>query len=177
MYFALEDTERRLQSRFSNYDISLDDMANIQFLLKTENIDNGFVEYTIEYLSAHPEIKLVVIDTLQHIRGKGYSKNIYEADVKFMEKLREITNACDVSILLLHHSNKGSHDDIINAISGSEGLAAGSDGNWVLYKEKRTDTRAKITYVAKTADSLVKSSTILHLRPTSLMPIVIQATS
>ena len=45
-----------------------------------------------------------------------------------------------LTILALTHTNKGKHDDDISKISGSEGMAGGTDGNWVLTKSKRTDT-------------------------------------
>ena len=76
----------------------------------------------------------MVIDTLQHIRGNEFVKNIYAGDVEF-----------DLTILALTHTNKGKHDDDISKISGSEGMAGGTDGNWVLTKSKRTDTRANLT--------------------------------
>lgn len=75
----------------------------------------------------------MVIDTLQHIRGNEFAKNIYAGDVEF-----------DLTILALTHINKGKHDDDISKISGSEGMAGGTDGNWVLTKSKRTDTRANL---------------------------------
>lgn len=76
----------------------------------------------------------MVIDTLQHIRGNEFVKNIYAGDVEF-----------DLTILALTHTNKGKHDDDISKISGSEGMAGGTDGNWVLTKSKRTGTRANLT--------------------------------
>lgn len=38
----------------------------------------------------------------------------------------------DLTILALTHTNKSKHDDDISKISGSDGMAGGTDGNWVL---------------------------------------------
>ena len=85
----------------------------------------------------------MVIDTLQHIRGNEFVKNIYAGDVEF-----------DLTILALTHTNKGKHDDDISKISGSEGMAGGTDGNWVLTKSKRTDTRANLTISNRDIEAL-----------------------
>ena len=67
----------------------------------------------------------MVIDTLQHIRGNEFVKNIYAGDVEFTNILRQISMEFDLTILALTHTN--------------------TDGNWVLTKSKRTDTRANLT--------------------------------
>ena len=120
-------------------------MENIHFVLKANSITSGIEEDIRDYLTLHPNIKLVVIDTLQHIRGNEFVKNIYAGDVEFTNILRQISMEFDLTILALTHTNKGKHDDDISKISGSEGMAGGTDGNWVLTKSKRTDTRANLT--------------------------------
>ena len=120
-------------------------MENIHFVLKANSITSGVEEDIRDYLTLHPNIKLVVIDTLQHIRGNEFVKNIYAGDVEFTNILRQISMEFDLTILALTHTNKGKHDDDISKISGSEGMAGGTDGNWVLTKSKRTDTRANLT--------------------------------
>lgn len=65
--------------------------------------------------------------------------------MEFTNILRQISVEFDLTILALTHTNKGKHDDDISKISGSEGMAGGTDGNWVLTKSKRTDTRANLT--------------------------------
>ena len=133
LYLGLEDTVTRLQSRFEMLE-AYEGMENIHFVLKANSITSGVEEDIRDYLTQHPNIKLVVIDTLQHIRGNEFVKNIYAGEVEF-----------DLTILALTHTNKGKHDDDISKISGSEGMAGGTDGNWVLTKSKRTDTRANLT--------------------------------
>ena len=144
LYLGLEDTVTRLQSRFEMLE-AYEGMENIHFVLKANSIISGVDEDIRDYLMLHPNIKLVVIDTLQHIRGNEFVKNIYAGDVEFTNILRQISMEFDLTILALTHTNKGKHDDDISKISGSEGMAGGTDGNWVLKKSKRTDTRANLT--------------------------------
>lgn len=144
LYLGLEDTVTRLQSRFEMLE-AYEGMENIHFVLKANSITSGVEEDIRDYLTQHPNIKLVVIDTLQHIRGNEFVKNIYAGDVEFTNILRQISMEFGLTILALTHTNKGKHDDDISKISGSEGMAGGTDGNWVLTKSKRTDTRANLT--------------------------------
>ena len=131
LYLGLEDTVTRLQSRFEMLE-AYEGMENIHFVLKANSITSGVEEDIRDYLTQHPNIKLVVIDTLQHIRGNEFVKNIYAGDVEFTNILRQISMEFDLTILALTHTNKGKHDDDISKISGSEGMAGGTDGNWVL---------------------------------------------
>lgn len=51
-----------------------EEMDNIHFVLKANSITSGVEEDIRDYLTLHPNIKLVVIDTLQHIRGNEFVK-------------------------------------------------------------------------------------------------------
>ena len=73
LYLGLEDTVTRLQSRFEMLE-AYEGMENIHFVLKANSITSGVEEDIRDYLTLHPNIKLVVIDTLQHIRGNEFVK-------------------------------------------------------------------------------------------------------
>lgn len=47
-------------------------------------------------------------------------------------------------MVLVHHLRKTSDSDPLNMISGTTGIAGGADSNFVLQKEKRTDTTATL---------------------------------
>ena len=68
LYLGLEDTLVRLQNRFEMFD-AYDYMENIHFVLHANDVSSGIEADIREYLNDHPNIKLIVIDTLQHIRG------------------------------------------------------------------------------------------------------------
>lgn len=152
LYMGLEDTPTRLQERFDSINAYID-MENIHFVFHSNTIASGIENDIREYLHYHPSIKLIIIDTLQHIRDDFYTKNIYAGDVSFTNILRKISVDYDLTLLALTHTNKGKHDDAISKISGSEGIAGGTDGNWVLTKSKRTDTRATLTISNRDTES------------------------
>lgn len=152
LYMGLEDTPSRLQERFDTLNAYIG-MENIHFVFQAHTIASGIENDIREYLHYHPSIKLVIIDTLQHIRDDFYVKNIYAGDVSFTNILRKISVDYDLTLLALTHTNKGKHDDAISKISGSEGIAGGTDGNWVLSKGTRTDTRATLTISNRDTES------------------------
>jgi len=144
LYLGLEDTLIRLQERFEKFN-AYEGMENIHFVLRANTLNTGLDDDIREYLNEYPSIKFIVIDTLQHIRGNEFVRNIYAGDVDVTDTLRQITVDYDLTMLVLTHTNKGKHDDEISKISGSEGIAGGTDGNWVLSKSQRIDYKATLT--------------------------------
>lgn len=62
-----------------------------------------------------------------------------------MNRLREITDKHDLTLLLVHHTRKMYDPDPLNTISGSTGLIGAVDGVFVLEKAKRTGDAAILT--------------------------------
>jgi hypothetical protein len=62
-----------------------------------------------------------------------------------MSKLHEITDKHRLTLLLVHHTRKMYDPDPLNTISGSTGLIGAVDGAFVLAKDKRTGSKAKLT--------------------------------
>ncbi|MFR4039881.1 MAG: AAA family ATPase [Butyricimonas faecalis] len=67
LYLGLEDTVTRLQSRFEMLE-AYEGMENIHFVLKANSITSGVEEDIRDYLTQHPNIKLVVIDNSTYQR-------------------------------------------------------------------------------------------------------------
>lgn len=97
------------------------------------------------FIGQHPDTRLIVIDTLQHIRGVATDKNLYVNDYTDMNILREITSRYDVAVVLVTHTRKMDDADPLNRISGSTGLIGASDGAFILEKETRTENRGRLT--------------------------------
>ena len=144
LYMALEDTYARLQSRFEHYG-SIDGMEHIHFVLRSKTINDGLIQQICEFIAAHSETQLVVIDTMQHIRSNVNDKNMYAADYETMNRFREIIERYRVTIILVTHTRKMEDNDPVNMITGSTGISGGSDGMWVLLREKRTENNATLT--------------------------------
>ena len=79
------------------------------------------------------------------IRHNATDMNYYINDYNDMVFLREITIRQDIALLLVTHTRKMDDADPLNRISGSTGLIGAVDGVFILEKEERTSSRARLT--------------------------------
>ena len=76
LYLCLEDSFQRIQNRL--FEITEDAPASVHFSTNSDTLGKGLEEQLRAFLSEHPDTVLVIIDTLQMIRGIGYD-NTYAA--------------------------------------------------------------------------------------------------
>ena len=76
LYLCLEDSTLRIQNRL--FEITEDAPANVHFSTNSDTLGKGLEEQLCAFLTEHPDTVLVIIDTLQMIRGTGYD-NTYAA--------------------------------------------------------------------------------------------------
>lgn len=90
-------------------------------------------------LDENPEIRLVVIDTLQRFRdsGAGVGRNAYAADYDALAPLQKMCrDRPGLAIVVVHHKRKAAtDDDPINSINGSAAIAGAADGIWILSRK------------------------------------------
>jgi hypothetical protein len=145
LYLALEDNHSRLQGRLSKFEIGAQDISRLHLATSAFGIHNGLLEQMNNFLTTHPETRLVVVDTLEHIRNGDMDKSLYSCDYQDMTKLWEITSKYDVTLLLVHHTRKTRDSDPLNKISGSTGLVGAVDGAFVLEQISRIENGAYLT--------------------------------
>ncbi|MCL1863471.1 MAG: helicase RepA family protein [Defluviitaleaceae bacterium] len=145
LYLALEDNYPRLQDRLITIDAKNKDISKLKLTTASCGIKSGLFEQANSFFIQNPDTKLIIIDTMEKIRDTQMSGNIYSHDYRDMTLLRELTKDNKLTVLLIHHTRKLSDDDPLNTLSGSMGLVGASDGVFVLEKEKRTGTKAKLT--------------------------------
>ena len=151
LYLALEDTDRRLQSRVRKIlgEGARDaDLSRLDFAIEWPRNDMGGVIKIERWLQEHPEAKLIVIDTFQKIRGNGASSNsnAYGADYDAVGALKLLADRYGVAILAVHHRKKGEGMDDVESISGSYGLTGAADGLLSLKRERgRADATLFVT--------------------------------
>lgn len=148
LYIALEDNYLRIQSRMNNIlSCEMDKRApeNLFFIKQGETLpklSDGGLEELKKLIQDDPEIKLIVIDTLGRIKGdkKRHDNNIYQADYDLSSGLQNLAIQNHVCILLVHHTKKGSEENVFDEISGTTGLTGGVDTMLVIKKagEKAT---------------------------------------
>ena len=124
IYMALEDTFISLQSRM--YELTDEPSENLSFTLIANSIGNGLEEDLQECKSQFPNLKMIVIDTLQKIRNTIDSK--YGSDYKELSVLKNIADSLGIAIVLVHHNRKAHDSNPNNLISGTNGIAGCADG-------------------------------------------------
>ena len=127
-YMALEDSERRMKTR-----------------LETLLADN----------ESFPGIRLIIIDTLQKIRGMVNSREgAYAADYRELGTLKKFADQHNISILLIHHLRKMiDTSDPFTMISGTNGVLGSVDTAMVLSKAARSDDNTTLSIVGRDVDS------------------------
>lgn len=95
-------------------------------------------------LKVHPNIKLIIIDTLQLVRGDvRKNETLYGNDYKDLAILKKFADKNHITILLIHHFRKmNDAGDAFNRFSGSTGIIGAADTMLALFKEKRESNKA-----------------------------------
>ena len=148
LYLALEDDERRLQSRmYRMYGVNGTD--RLRFAIAAKQMGSGF-DLQLEYaLRKYPETNLVIIDTLQKIReacGDAYN---YANDYQVIGLLKAFADQHGICILIVHHTRKQPSTDTFDMIAGTNGLLGAADGAMLLQKEKRRSIKATLDTVGR----------------------------
>ena len=70
LYYALEDSKSRLKDRMNKILKGKQAPSDLRFVTHADTVDNGLLDKIKEEIKTFPGIKLVIIDTLQKLRGK-----------------------------------------------------------------------------------------------------------
>lgn len=160
LYLALEDSERRLQGRLNA--IADDDKTyqnrNLYYQTEIPPMMQGGIAALEHWLDAHPDCRLVIIDTLARfmpIAEKGV--NAYQADYAVVSRLQKIALKYRIALVCVHHLRKSKTGDVFEAISGSSGITGPADANWVLQRP-RTETVGKLTVTGRDIEEMALSA-------------------
>lgn len=80
LYLCLEDSYQRIRCRL--LDLTEDAPDTLYFSVMSAQLHNGLEQQIEQFLSEHPNTGLVVIDTLQRVRGSGDNGNPYANDYR-----------------------------------------------------------------------------------------------
>jgi len=150
LYLALEDSKNRLQDRINKVMQGGKAPPNLYLSTKADSLDNGLFSQLEEEIKQHPNIKLIIIDTLQKIRGKTIkNETSYNSDYREMTLLKDFADKNKLCILLVHHLRKLTDDDVFNRISGSNGIMGACDTIFIISKDKRQDERALLSMTGR----------------------------
>ena len=156
LYLALEDSDNRMKSRIKCiFDgDTLPDTFN--YCIEINDLSNGFIEQMELVCQSMNDLRLIVVDTLQCIRGQYNNKDggAYGYDYKEMNKLKAFAKKHNLAILLIHHTSKVDNpNDPFFSISGTRGLTGALDLMMVIKKENVADKQAKFYIRGRDVDN------------------------
>lgn len=145
LYAALEDNERRLQSRLGKILAGGGGFPAPESFYYTTDIprlDEGGEQVLEEWLEEHPECRLVILDTLARIRpySRGSSGG-YQEDYEAVRPLVRLAGDHGVAIVVVTHTRKASATDVLDEINATTGLMGGVDG-FLIFKTERGKAEA-----------------------------------
>lgn len=150
LVLALEDNERRLQERLLTL-LAGDERADVSRLtLRTDcpRLDKGGTLVVQSWLEAHPDARLVVVDTLAKVKPRRRAGgDAYADDYDAVQPFVELAKRHRVTLLIITHLRKlGMNEDVFDAITGTLGTTGGVDGALVLARERgRADAVLHVT--------------------------------
>lgn len=138
LYLALEDNQRRLQSRLRLL-MGWDPFPKgLTFSCSWPRFPLGVRE--LEKILRLTPYRLVLIDTLEMVRPPRRS-NSYEDDYKALSGLSELATEHRCAFVVVHHNRKGTADDVsdpLELVSGTMGLTGSVDSVLVLSRVRNT---------------------------------------
>ncbi len=142
LYLALEDDLQRIQTRFSKM-FGTEGSPSLHFATASKTIEEGLMMQLTEYITKFPKTKLIIIDTLQKIRGLSNENVSYSRDYDAITQLKNMSDKYGICILIVHHTRKQDADDCFEKISGTNGLMGSADAA-IIMTRKRGTTEAKL---------------------------------
>lgn len=142
LYLCLEDTFTRIQNRL--FQITDEAPDNLHFAIMADQINLGLQDQIGGFIKEHPDTRLIVIDTLQRIRGLVPDSNAYANDYRDISSLKALADKHEIAVVLVHHLRKLTDGDPLLKVSGTTGLTGAVDSVFVLEKDKRSSDTAML---------------------------------
>ena len=144
LYLALEDNERRLQTRIGKLLGPAGEWpARFQYATQWLRADQGGLSGIREWIRKAEKPTLVVVDVLANFRPPR-GRDAYESDYGAVKDLQRIASETGVAIVIVHHLRKssanGAEADPFEKVSGTLGLSGAADTVLVLDRDSRGAT-------------------------------------
>lgn len=139
LYLALEDTKGRLKKRLeTNLKKQLGTVPDRLHLARQwPRLDQGGYEELVEWIKAHPDARLIVIDTWAKFRpSRIRGSDTYEEDYAHASLIKKLADDHAVGIVAVHHCRKMGAQDPLDEVNGTLGITAAADGILVLRRER-----------------------------------------
>ncbi len=133
LYLAREGGDRSFRQRLQQMLGSSDAPERLDIAYSSEGL-GGELETQLEWwLSSANDPRLVVIDTFAAVAPTKRTGNVYSDDYASLSGLADLaTRWADTLFIVVHHTRKAESEDVMQRISGSNGMTGATDGNAVL---------------------------------------------
>lgn len=153
LVIPLDDpSPRRMQQRLEQIMNAMTDKGRLKHELHLEldwpTLAEGGGAQLDEWLSEHPNCRMVVIDTLSRLRDaeSRASSDPGKPDEQAMAEFKRIADKHRVAIVGTHHDRKAEGNDFLDMVSGNKKLTGGADTIVYLTRARNQDHAvAKIT--------------------------------
>lgn len=152
LYLALEDGPQRLHARALH--LTEEAPSGLHLCGHAPLIGQGLEQQLDQMLADHPNIRLVIIDTLQKVRMVAGANASYGNDYQDAAALKELADRCNVCLLVIHHLRKMPDEDPFNRLSGTNGLTGAADGTIILIRQKRQKGTALLTATGRDIEDM-----------------------
>jgi RecA-family ATPase len=139
LYLALEDGPRRVKGRLGALLQGAEAPEDLWLQTHWRKLNVGGLEDLGSWLTQHPEIRLIVIDTLQRVRPKETGRGSqYDHDYTALEGLQTLAHKHNCAIVVIHHLRKSVSEagDVFDEVSGTLGLTGCADTVLVLKRAR-----------------------------------------
>lgn len=148
LYMALEDSENRLKERISMMIGERQVPNNLYLAFNAEDMGDGLIEALKREMLAHPDIRLIIVDTMAKIRSKVTHKNgvnSYASDYVELGMMKKFADERGICVLLISHLRKmPDAADPFNMILGSTGILGAVDTAIVMTRDERISEKTKM---------------------------------
>jgi hypothetical protein len=138
LYLALEDNQRRLQTRLNQMLDAVGGheppgLERLTLRTKAGRLDTTLIETLEAWRARVADARLVIIDVLAKVRPqRGKGEGVYEYDYRCAEPIQQWAIAHGVAVVVVHHVRKAEAEDPLEMLSGSNGLSGAADTILVL---------------------------------------------
>jgi hypothetical protein len=134
LYLALEDNERRLQSRLRK--LKAGEGLRLTFLTEAPRLGEGLEDLIRDWAAGIERPRLVILDTLAMVRpATKASDRGYSDDYGAVAKCRDLAAELGIAVVIVHHTRKMAGEDPFDDVSGTLGLSGAADASAIIRRD------------------------------------------
>ena len=84
----------------------VEETNNLYFATQAKSVSEGLDQQLEGFIREHPDVRLIIIDTLQKVREIGGDRYSYASDYEIVTKLKTFSDRYGICLLVVHHTRK-----------------------------------------------------------------------